>query len=51
MLAMLAAGALRPDQLVALTVGLADGIQSLKAMSEPSGAAVGGIIIIDPSKA
>ena len=51
MLAMVAAGALRPDQLVALTVGLADGIQALKAMSEPSGAAVGGIIIIDPSKA
>ena len=51
MLAMVASGALRPDLLVDRTVGLADGIQALKAMSEPTGAVIGGITIIDPSKA
>ncbi len=51
MLAMVASGDLRPDLLVERTVGLADGIGALRAMGEPSGSTVGGITIIDPSKA
>ena len=49
MLAMVTSGALRPDLLIERTVGLDDGIMALRAMSEPAGATVGGITIIDPA--
>ena len=51
MLEMVASGILRPDLLVERTVGLADGIIALRAMGEPAGAMVGGITVIEPSKA
>jgi alcohol dehydrogenase len=51
MLALVSSAALRPDLLVDRTVGFADAIASLKAMSEPAGAIVGGVTIIDPSRA
>jgi len=51
MLAMIETGVLRPDLLVERTIGLVDGIIALRAMSDPSGATVGGITIIDPSMA
>ena len=50
MLAMVASGALRPDLLVERTVDLNEAITALQAMSDPSGATVGGITIIDPAK-
>ena len=50
MLAMVASGALRLDLLVERTVDLNEAITALQAMSDPSGATVGGITIIDPAK-
>ena len=50
MLAMVASGALRPDLLVERTVDLNEAITALQAMSDPAGATVGGITIIDPAK-
>jgi alcohol dehydrogenase len=51
MLALVSSAALRPNLLVDRTVGFADAITALKAMSEPAGAIVGGVTIIDPSGA
>ena len=48
MLAMVASGALRPDLLVERTVDLNEAITALQAMSDPAGATVGGITIINP---
>ena len=48
MLAMVASGALRPDLLVERTVDLNGAITALQAMSDPAGATVGGITIINP---
>ena len=50
MLAMVASGALRPDLLVERTIDLNKAITALQAMSDPAGATVGGITIIDPAK-
>ena len=51
MLQMVESGILRPDLLVERTVGLTDGIASLKAMGDPAGATLGGITILDPFRA
>ena len=48
MLAMVASGALRPELLVERTVDLNEAITALQAMSDPAGATVGGITIINP---
>ena len=48
MLAMVASGALRHDLLVERTVDLNEAITALQAMSDPAGATVGGITIINP---
>jgi len=50
MLEKVESGKLHPDLLVERIVGLAAGITALSTMSEPAGALVSGITIIDPSK-